>query len=80
MIISNMYEAKTRLSQLVRKALEGEEVILAKSGKPLVRLVPTNPEPIKRKFGLLKGKIRISDDFNEFSEELEIMFKDYLPE
>ena len=80
MIISNMYEAKTRLSQLVRKALEGEEVILAKSGKPLVRLVPTKPEPIKRKFGLLKGKIRISDDFNEFSEELETMFRDYLPE
>ena len=42
MIISNMYEAKTRLSQLVQKALEGEEVILAKFGKPLVRLVPTN--------------------------------------
>ena len=46
MIISNMYETKTRLSQLVQKALEGEEVVLAKSGKPLVRLVPTNTEPI----------------------------------
>ena len=80
MIISNMYEAKTNLSQLVKKALDGEEVILAKSGKPLVKLVPTKSELEKRKFGLLKGKIKMSDDFNDFTEELETMFKGYIPE
>ena len=77
MIIANMYEAKTRLSQLVQQALDGEEVILAKAGKPLVKLVPTEQKKIK--FGLMKGKIKIADDFNKSSEELEEMFKEYLP-
>ena len=78
MIIANMYEAKTRLSQLVQQALDGEEVILAKAGKPLVKLVPTDQNR-EIKFGLMKGKIRIADDFNESSAELEEIFKDYLP-
>ena len=78
MIIANMYEAKTRLSQLVQQALDGEEVVLAKAGKPLVKLVPTDQNR-EIKFGLMKGKIRIADDFNESSVELEEMFKDYLP-
>ncbi|NQU64059.1 MAG: type II toxin-antitoxin system Phd/YefM family antitoxin [SAR324 cluster bacterium] len=78
MIIANMYEAKTRLSQLVQQALDGEEVILAKAGKPLVKLVPIDQKK-KIKFGLMKGKIKIADDFNETSTELEEMFKEYLP-
>ncbi len=78
MIIANMYEAKTRLSQLVQQALDGEEVILAKAGKPLVRLVPAT-EKKKITFGMMKGKIKIADDFNDTSEELEEMFKEYLP-
>ena len=78
MIIANMYEAKTRLSQLVQQALDGEEVVLAKAGKPLVKLVPTDQNR-EIKFGLMKGKIRIADDFNESSVELEELFKDYLP-
>lgn len=78
MIIANMYEAKTRLSQLVKQALEGEEVILAKAGKPLVRLVPAGQKK-KIKFGLMKGKIKIADDFNENSSELNEMFKEYMP-
>jgi prevent-host-death family protein len=78
MIIANMYEAKTRLSQLVQQALDGEEVVLAKAGKPLVKLVPTDQNR-EIKFGLMKGKIRIADDFNESSVELEEIFKDYLP-
>ena len=80
MIIANMYEAKTQLSKLVEKALAGEDVVLAKAGKPLVKLVPTATDLPKRTFGLLKGKIKVSEDFNDFSEELEIMFKEYLPD
>ncbi len=80
MIIANMYEAKTQLSKLVQKALAGEDVVLAKSGKPLVKLVPTGTDSHERTFGLLKGKIEMSEDFNEFSEELEIMFREYLPD
>jgi prevent-host-death family protein len=78
MIIANMYEAKTRLSQLVQQALDGEEVILAKAGKPLVKLVPTDHKK-KIKFGLMKGKIKIADDFNEASAEIKEMFKEYMP-
>ncbi len=78
MIIANMYEAKTRLSQLVQQALDGEDVILAKAGKPLVKLVPIDQKK-EIKFGLMKGKIKIADDFNETSAELEEMFKEYIP-
>ena len=79
MIIANIYEAKTNLSKLIKKALEGEEVILAKLGKPVVKLVPTIKKGNKIKFGLLKGKIKISSDFDEFGPELKEMFKDYMP-
>lgn len=78
MVIANMYEAKTKLSQLVKQALEGEEVILAKAGKPLVKLVPTDQKR-KIKFGLMKGKIQMANDFDQWSEELEELFKDYTP-
>ncbi|MDP2795715.1 MAG: type II toxin-antitoxin system prevent-host-death family antitoxin [Sulfurisoma sp.] len=51
----NLYEAKTRLSQLVQSALDGEEVLIARAGKPAVRLVPvTDTSPATRGFGCLK--------------------------
>jgi prevent-host-death family protein len=59
----NMHEAKTNLSRLVDEAVAGEEVIIAKAGKPAVRLVPVEPMPA-RQFGLLKGQIQIGDDFD----------------
>lgn len=61
----NMHEAKTRLSALVKEALTGEEVVIAKSGKPLVRLVPVQRESHLRVPGRLKGKIRIAPDFDQ---------------
>jgi prevent-host-death family protein len=80
MITENMYQAKTHLSKLVDKALQGEEVILAKAGKPLVKLVPVLQLVKPVKMGLLEGAIKISDDFNEFAPEIEDMFDGYLPE
>ena len=77
MIIANMYEAKTHLSKLVQKALQGEDIILAKSGKPLVKLVPASVKKKDIKFGLMKGQIQIADDFNCFGAELQEMFKNY---
>lgn len=79
MIIENMYQAKTHLSRLIEKALQGEEVILAKAGTPLVRLIPVSNliEPVK--IGLLKGQIEIANDFNQLSPEIEEMFEGYLP-
>lgn len=60
----NIYDAKTRLSQLVDKAAAGEDVVVSRNGKPLVRI--TRLESAKRpiRFGLLKGKVTIAADFD----------------
>ena len=60
----NIYEAKTRLSQLVDKAASGQDVVVSRNGKPLARLTQLKPPKRQIKFGLLKGKIRISADFD----------------
>ncbi len=61
----NIYEAKTRLSELVEQAHAGATVIIAKAGTPMAKLVPLNDAP-KRKivYGLMKGQIRIASDFD----------------
>ena len=61
----NMFEAKTQLSKLVEIAAQGEDVVIARAGKPVARL--TRLEPVKRpiRYGLLKGKIWIADDFDD---------------
>lgn len=59
----NLHAAKTHLSRLVDAAVEGEEVVIAKAGKPMVRLVPVVATR-RTGFGADKGKIRISDDFD----------------
>jgi prevent-host-death family protein len=74
-MVINIYEAKTHLSRLIRKTLEGEEVIIAKAGIPLVRLVPADSGKKPVKFGLLKGQIQIAEDFDEFGPELQRMFE-----
>ena len=64
MRVVNIYEAKTTLSKLIERAAAGEDVILARGGKPVARL--TRLEPVKRKirFGLLKGKLKVAKDFD----------------
>lgn len=59
----NMYEAKTQLSKLVEAAERGEEVIIARSGQPRVRLVPIT-NPARRRFGIDAGIYRVPDDFD----------------
>lgn len=60
----NLYDAKTQLSQLVERAAAGEEIVIAKAGRPLARLVPLAPAALPRHSGLLKGRIRIAADFD----------------
>jgi prevent-host-death family protein len=60
----NIHEAKTHLSRLLEQVAEGEEVIIAKAGKPIARLVPLDAPPKKRQLGLLKGKLQVADDFD----------------
>jgi prevent-host-death family protein len=59
----NLYDAKTQLSALVDKAADGEEIVIAKNGKPMAKLVAFKAA-VKRKPGRLKGKIWMSDDFD----------------
>ncbi len=67
----NIHYTKTHLSELVELALQGEEIILAKAGKPLLKLVPIEKKPI-RKPGRLAGKISFSDDFDAPMTEEEL--------
>jgi prevent-host-death family protein len=61
----NIYEAKTKFSKLINKAIVGEEIIIAKSGKPVARLVPFHKPLLDRMPGSAKGKIVMADDFDE---------------
>lgn len=58
-----MHEAKTTLSQLVEQAENGEDVVLARAGKPVARIVAI-PATGKRRLGQWKGRVRMSDDFD----------------
>ena len=73
----NMHEAKTHLSRLVDRAAKGEPFVIAKAGKPLVKVVPLDA-PAKgktRRIGFLDGMIKVPDDFDTmFQDEIEEMF------
>ncbi len=64
MIQVNIYEAKTRLSELVEQVRSGESVVIARAGQPLVTMVPWSAATKKIKFGLMKGKLEVADDFD----------------
>lgn len=64
MISVNIHEAKTHFSKLINQALQGEEIVIAKGGKPLVTLTPYTEQVSPRKGGQLKGLIEIKDDFD----------------
>ena len=61
----NLYEAKTALSKLVDRAAGGEEIVIAKAGKPLAKLVPLSSSVREHKPGAWKGKVWIAPDFDE---------------
>jgi prevent-host-death family protein len=61
----NLYEAKTNLSSLVERAAAGEEIVIAKAGRPLARLVPLAKRTKPRELGLLAGQVWIADDFDD---------------
>ena len=60
----NIHEAKTHFSRLVERAANGEEIIIARAGRPLARLMPLASPTRPRRPGLLKGRIRISKNFD----------------
>lgn len=70
MTMVNVHEAKTHLSRLLKRAAEGEEIVIARAGVPVARLVAYAPERKSREPGAWKGRIWVADDFDETPEEL----------
>ena len=70
----NLSDAKTHLSELVECAAAGEEIIIAKAGRPRVRLVALQSESPERRAGRARGKIRIHDDFDVLPAEFAVSF------
>lgn len=70
----NIHEAKTHLSKLLERVAVGEEVIIAKAGTPVAKLVPFDKQPQTRIFGSAKGEFTVPDDFNESDPEIEALF------
>lgn len=62
--IVNIHDAKTHLSRLVARVEAGEEIVLARGGRPVARLVPVNVRTQPRKLGLLRGQMWIGPDFD----------------
>ena len=66
-----MHEAKTKLSQLVERAEAGEEIVIARNGKPVARLVPvTSRNSLADVYGAFRGRIHIADDFDELPDDI----------
>jgi prevent-host-death family protein len=66
----NIHQAKTHFSQLVERAEAGEEVVIARDGRPVARLVPLRPAMPKREPGLWRGLVRMAADFDATDESL----------
>lgn len=73
----NIHEAKTQLSRLVEQAAKGEEFIIAKAGKPMVKVVPleAGEAALPRRLGFMEGEFQVPDDFDTMGrEEIERLF------
>lgn len=72
----NLHDAKTHLSRYVDQALDGEEVVIARAGRPLVRLVPVEQELQPRRLGFLTGSARVEADLKAaFAADIAAMFE-----
>jgi prevent-host-death family protein len=72
----NIHEAKTHLSRLIDRAAKGEAFVIAKAGKPMVKVTAVEaPAPTARRTGFLKGQIKVPNDFDRMgANEIEEMF------
>lgn len=68
MVTVNIHEAKTQLSKLVDRAAKGEPFVIAKAGKPLVRVAALDAPVEPQRLGFLAGEIRVPDDFDRMGE------------
>jgi prevent-host-death family protein len=72
----NILEAKTKLSDLVRKVETGEEesVIISRRGKPIAKLVVYSDAPVSKRIGVARGRLKSPDDLDRYNEEVNAMF------
>jgi len=71
----NIHDAKTHLSRLVEAAAKGEPFIIARAGKPLVKVIPVDAPMAPRRLGFLRGAVTVPDDFDTMGqEEIEKLF------
>ena len=75
MVIANIHDAKTNLSRLLERVAQGEEVLIARAGKPIANLIPWESSQEPRKPGFLRGQIQIADDFDQLPTESLTAFK-----
>lgn len=68
MVTVNIHEAKTQLSKLIDRAVKGETFVIAKAGKPLVKVVALDAPKAPRRLGFLKGEFTVPDDFNRMGQ------------
>ena len=74
MLQVNVHEAKTNLSKLIQKVVDGEEVVIAKGNLPIIKLVLIENLKPQRRLGTAKGKVKIANDFDAPLED----FKEYM--
>ncbi len=75
MQITNIHQAKTQLSKLIERVLLGEEIIIAKAGKPVAKLVPYEQNRQPRQGGQWYGKVKMAADFDQLPDELAAAFR-----
>jgi prevent-host-death family protein len=71
----NIHEAKTQLSRLIDQATKGEPFVIAKDGKPLVKVVAIDAPPKSRRIGFMAGQFEVPEDFDRMgAAEIEVLF------
>jgi prevent-host-death family protein len=70
MSVVNVHEAKTHLSRLLERVSAGEEIVIAKAGRPVAKLIPYDESEEPRKMGAWKGRVWMADDFDELPPDL----------
>jgi prevent-host-death family protein len=80
LVTVNLYDAKTNLSRLVERAAAGEEIVVAKAGRPLARLVPLEKPARTRELGFFAGQVVVGPDFDDpLPEEIQAAFDGRTP-
>ena len=79
MHITNIHQAKTQLSRLIERVLQGEEVVIGRAGKPVAKLVPYERSVQPRQGGQWRGQVAIEDNFDELPEEIAAAFRGEQP-